>query len=286
VSNPGRRLNELLRDTAFEAHSYKHTTLGYLRDIQDMPNQYAYSQLYKKRFYAPDNTLLLVAGDFDHARLMELVRANYGAWEKSNYELVTPVEPPQKAPKRAHLPWPGPTLARLAVGFHGPAFSDAVSDKAALDLLAAVAFDSSSPLVQRLVREEQKCLSLNARFGDNRDPGLLLFSAVVKNDDDLAYVEAEILRELERLKKEPVSEEDLARIKSNMKYSLADALGTTDGVAGTLAFYINLTGDPGTLNRLFALYDRITPADIRAAAAKFFRPENSTTVTLTGGGAR
>lgn len=88
------------------------------------------------------------------------------------------------------------------------------------------------------------------------------------------------------MKKEPVSEEDLARIKSNMKYSLADALGTTDGVAGTLAFYINLTGDPGTLNRLFALYDRITPADIRAAAAKFFRPENSTTVTLTGGGAR
>ncbi len=286
VSNPGRRLNELLRDTAFEAHSYKHTTLGYLRDIQDMPNQYAYSQLYKKRFYAPDNTLLLVAGDFDHARLMELVQANYGAWEKSNDELVTPVEPPQKAPKRAHLPWPGPTLARLAVGFHGPAFSDAVSDKAALDLLAAVAFDSSSPLVQRLVRVEQKCLSLNARFGDNRDPGLLVFSSVVKNDADLAYVETEILRELERLKKEPVSAEDLARIKSNMKYSLADALGTTDGVAGTLAFYINLTGDPGTLNRLFALYDRITPEDIQAAAAKFFRPENSTTVTLTGGGAR
>ena len=67
VSNPDRRLSELLRDTAFEKHSYKHTTLGFLKDIQDMPNQYEYSLLYKKRFYAPDHSILFVAGDFDPA---------------------------------------------------------------------------------------------------------------------------------------------------------------------------------------------------------------------------
>ncbi|MCX6564867.1 MAG: pitrilysin family protein [Candidatus Aminicenantes bacterium] len=286
VSNPGRRMSELLRDTAYEAHSYKHTVLGYLRDIQDMPNQYEYSQLYKKRFYAPDNSILLVVGDFDHARLMELVRTYYGPWEKSNYALQVPVEPPQKAAKRAHLPWPGKTIARLAIGYHGPAFSDEVTDKAALDLLAAVAFDPSSPLVQRLVREEQKCLSLTAGFGDNRDPSLLVFNAVVKNDEDLPYVESQILQELDRLKREPVSDKDLTDIKSNKKYSVAEALGTSDGVAGTLVIYINLTGDPGTINRLFNLYDRITPADISAAAARYFKTENSTTVTLTGGGVK
>ena len=286
VSNPGRRISELLRDTAFTAHSYKHTTLGYLRDIQDMPNQYEYSKLYQKRFYAPDNSILLVVGDYDHTRLMDLVKTYYGPWEKSNYALVTPIEPPQTAPKRAHLPWPGQTIPRLSIGFHGPAFSDEIPDKAALDLLAAVAFDPSSPLVQRLVRTEQKCLSLGAGFSDNRDPGLLLFSAAVKNEEDLPYVEGEILKELDRLKREPVSAEALAAIKSNMKYSLAEALGTSDGVAGTLAFYVNLTGDPGTINKLFNLYDRITPADISAVAAKYFRAENSTTVTLTGGGAK
>jgi zinc protease len=286
VSNPGRRLEELLRDTAYDVHSYKHTTLGYLRDIQDMPHQYDYSLSYEERFYAPDNSLLLVVGDFDHARLMELVRTYYGPWKKSNYVLQTPVEPPQKEARRAHLPWPGKTVARWAIGFHGPAFSDEVPDKAALDLLAAVAFAPSSPIVQRLVRDEQKCLSLSADFGDNRDPRLLVFNASVKNDDDLPYVESQILRELARLKSEPVSEKDLADIKANLKYSTAAALGTTDGVARTLALYLNLTGDPATINRLFALYDHVTPADIRFVAARYFRTENSTTVTLASGGVK
>jgi zinc protease len=286
VSNPDRRLAELLRDTAFEKHSYKHTTLGFLRDIQDMPNQYEYSLLYKKRFYAPDNTILLVAGDFDPETLISLVTKYYAAWERSNYVLETPLEPPQTAAKRGHYPWPSRTLARLAIGYHGPAYSDTAIDKAALDLFARIAFSSSSPLVQRLVNEEQKCLSLGANFGDRRDPHLLVFNAVVKDDADLPYVEGEVLKEVEKLKTQPVSAQELADIKSNLKYAMADALGTTDGVAGTLAFYINLAGDPGTVNKLFDLYDKVTPADIMAAVRKYCKPTNSTTVTLTGGGRR
>jgi len=286
VSNPDRRLSELLRGTAFEKHSYKHTTLGYLKDIQDMPNQYEYSLLYKNRFYAPDNTILLVAGDFDHAQLMTLVKKYYSGWKKSGYALQTPVEPPQVLPKRAHYAWPTKTLARLAIGFHGPAYSDEVIDKAALNLLAEVSFSPSSPLYQRLVNEEQKCASLGANFSDNRDPHLLVFNAVVKNDDDLAYVESEVLKELERIKNEPASASKLADIKSNIKYSMADALGTTDGVAGTLARYLELAADPGTVNKLFDLYERITPQDIQDMAKKYFKPANSTVVTLTGGKAK
>jgi zinc protease len=283
VSSPNRRLIELLRDTAYEAHPYKHTTLGYLEDILDMPNRYDYSQLYKKRFYAPDNSILLVAGDFDHDQLMSLVRKYYGGWEKSGYNLVTPEEPAQNNPKRAHYDWPTKTMPLLAIGFHGPAFSEEKIDKAALDLMAEIAFSRSSPLYQKLVIEEQKCQSLGASFADRRDPYLLVFNAVVKNEKDLAYVEEEILKELERLKKEPVSEEKLAGIKSNLKYSFANSLGTTDGVAGSLAFYINLTTDPDTVNKLFQLFEKVTPQDIMSMAQKYFEKSNSTVVTLTGG---
>jgi zinc protease len=286
VSNPDRRLSELLRDTAFEKHSYKHTTLGFLKDIQDMPNQYEYSLLYKKRFYAPDNSILLVAGDFDPAQLLTLVKKYYSGWEKSNYSLETPVEPPQTQLKRAHYPWPAKTMPRLAVAFHGPAYSDEVIDKAALDLLAEVSFSPSSPLYQRLVNEEQKCLSLGAGFNDTRDPSLLIFNAVLKNEEDLPYVEGEILKELEKVKTEPAPAQKLADIKSNTKYALAGALGTTDGVAGTLAFYINLAADPGTVNKLFGLYDRVTPRDILDIAKKYFKPANCTIVTLAGGQAK
>jgi zinc protease len=283
VSNPDRRLVELLRNTAFEKHSYKHTTLGFLKDIQDLPNQYEYSLLYKKRFYSPDNSILLVAGDFDHAKLMAYVKKYYGSWEKSNYALQTPVEPPQTQPKRSHYEWPAKTLPKLAIGFHGPAYSDVTIDKAALDLLAEISFSPSSPLYQRLVIQEQKCLSLGASFGDTRDPYLLIFNAGLKNDDDLSYVEGEILKELEKAKNEPAPAQKLAEIKSNMKYSMANALGTTDGIAGTLAFYINLAADPATLNKLFNLYEKVTPRDIQDAAKKYFKATNSTVVTLTGG---
>lgn len=282
LSNPSRRVSELLRDTAFEKHPYKHTTLGYLKDILDMPHQYAYSQLYKKRFYAPDYSILLVAGDFDHDQLIGLVKKYYSSWEKSGYTLVTPEEPPQTKAKRAHFDWPSLTLSRISIGFHGPAYSDEKIDKVALDLLAEIAFSSSSPLYQKLVIEEQKCLSLNAYFPDRRDLSLLYFNAVLKNDKDLPYVEEEIFKELDRLKVEPVSEEILAGVKSNKKYSFASELETTDGIASSMAFFINLAIDPGTVNKLFALYDKISPEDIQDMAKKFFQKANSTVVTLSG----
>lgn len=286
ASNPDRRLFETLRDTAYEKHSYKHTTLGFLKDIQDMPNQYEYSLLYKKRFYAPDNTILLVAGDYDHAQLAAFVKKYYGGWQKSNYDLVTPVEPPQTQAKRSAVDWPSRTLARLALGYHGPAFSDAAIDKAALDLLAEISFAPASPLYQKLVNKDQTCQSLSASFADTRDPSLLVVAAVVKNDADLPGVEAEILKELERVKTEPPPNQMLADIKSHLKYSMARSLETTDGIAGTLAFTLNLTGDPRSLNKLFDLYDKVTPRDIQDAARKYFKPSNGTVVTLTGEAAK
>jgi len=286
VSNPSRRLSETLRNTAFEKHSYRHTTLGYLEDILDMPNQYDYSQLFRKRFYVPDNTILLVAGDFDHEQLMGYVHKYYDDWNPSNYTLVTPEEPPQTKPKRAHYEWPTRTLPLLAIGFHGPAYSDEKIDLAALDLMAEIAFSRSSALYLRLVIEEQKCQSLSASFSDHRDPYLLVFNAVVKKEEDLPYVEEAILKELERLEQELVDEKALADIKSNLKYSFANALGTTDGIASSLLHYLNLTGDPGTVNRLFDLYDKITPQDIQKMVKTYFKTTNSTVVTLSGGKAK
>jgi zinc protease len=282
VSNPRRRIVELLRDTSFKKHSYKHTTLGYLRDIKDMPNQFEYSQLYQKRFYAPDNSIILVAGDYDHDELMRLVKKYYEDWEKSGYVLKTPEEPPQTKAKRAHYKSPSRTLPRISIGFHGPAYSDEQIDMAALNLLAKTSFSESSSLYQKLVIEEQVCSSLSASFENRRDPYLLVLRATVKKEEDLPYVESEIFSELERLKNELVSEELLAEIKSNQKYSFTSDMSTTDGVASRLARYIQLTGDPGTVNRLFDLYEKVTPQYIQEMAKKYFKKTNSTVAILTG----
>jgi zinc protease len=214
--------------------------------------------------------------------MMAHVMKYYREWKPSNYTLVTPQEPIQRKQKRAHYDWPTKTLPMLVIGFHGPAYSDEQIDMAALDLLSAVAFSRSSQIYQKLVIEEQKCQSLSASFSDRRDPYLLTFNAVVKEKEDIPYVENEIFKELERLKQETVSEEKLADVKSNQKYSFARAMATTDGVASALAHYINLATDPETVNMLYVLYEKVTTKDIQDMAKKYFQKASSTVVTLYG----
>jgi len=281
ISNPKRCLVQTLRNTAFEKHPYKHTPLGYLQDIQSMPNQFEYSQIYKKRFYAPDNTILLVVGDYNHLVLSEFIKKYYCDWEPSNYKFKIPEEPLQKKEKFIHYKWPGPTIPRIAIAFHGPAFSDEEIDKAALDLLAEIGFSKSSPLYQRLVIEEQKCFSINTDFPDRRDPYLLIFNALVQKEEDIPYVKDEIFKELEYYKNELVPEDKLLDVKSNLKYSMARQLGSIDSAAGLLAFYLNLTADPNSINKLFDLYQKITPQDIQKMAQKYFIRTQCTEVTLT-----
>ena len=99
-------------------------------------------------------------------------------------------------------------------------------------------------------------------------------------------MEEEIFKELERLKTEFVSTEKLTDVKANRKYGFAQQLGTTDGVTSSLVNYIGLAGDPSTVNKAFALYDRVTPQDIQDMVIKYFTINNSTVATLTGGGAQ
>ena len=74
ASSPFLLLNETMQDTAYTTHTYKHTTIGFLADVKDMPNQYAYSKTFFDRWYRPENCTIVVAGDVDHDQLVELVR--------------------------------------------------------------------------------------------------------------------------------------------------------------------------------------------------------------------
>ncbi len=69
ASSPFLKLNETMQNTAYTTHTYKHTTIGFLADIKDMPNQYAYSKVFFDRWYRPENCTIIVAGDVKHDEL-------------------------------------------------------------------------------------------------------------------------------------------------------------------------------------------------------------------------
>src|SRR5450432_2050955 len=110
ASNPVEKMTEVLYDNAYTTHTYKHTTMGFVKDIENMPNELAYSRTFFDRYYRPENVVLLVVGDADPAATFALVEKAYGGWKPGAPRPKVPVEPAQTKEKRAALTWPGATL--------------------------------------------------------------------------------------------------------------------------------------------------------------------------------
>lgn len=285
-SNPLRAMEEKLQDLAFDVHTYKHTTMGFLKDIEAMPGYYQYCWEFFRRYYRPDNCTLVVVGDFDEKRLMALVTKYYGGWLKGADPRPIPVEPSQKEEKRFAMTWKNRTLPLMLIGYHMPAFSDRNPEVPALHILSEYLFSSSSPLYRKLVIEEQRADLLFGYVDDHRDPYLYYIYVRAKDEAELPKLEKEIFAAIDEAKSGAVAPQRIRDIASNMKYSFAAGLDTPDGVAYQLSYAIALTDDPLSLDRYYAMLDGITPKLLQETAAKYFGAHNRTVVTLTYGGDR
>jgi zinc protease len=278
---PTSKLHEVIRDTAFDKHTYKHTTMGFLKDVQDMPQQYEYSKLFFDRYYRPEYTTILVVGDVKPPEVNALVEKYWGGWKRGSYRAEIPKEPPQTAPRTAHVDWQSPTLPWVTVSFKGPAYSDTEKDQAALDIMSFLGFSENSDLYQRLVIDEQKVDALEAATPDHVDPELFSIYARVKNAADMKNVEEQILNTVSGFKDTLVPAEKLDAVKKRLRYQFALGMDNSEAIAGTLAHFIALRRTPETVNRVYDLYAQITPEDLRNVARKYFAENNRTIVTLT-----
>lgn len=279
-ASPYQQLREMTKNTAFDVHTYKHTTMGFFDDIVDMPNQYDYSLEFFDRFYRPEYTTLIVVGDVTAERVNQLAETYYGSWERGDYVTEVPAEPVQTATRRVHLS-NGSIPPHVSLNYKGPAFDDRAIDMPALDVLSQLLFARTSPLYRKLVLEERKARSLGGGAGDSRDPNLFSIDASLIDKADMQYVKDEIVAAIELIKNEGVDLATLDGIKSNLKYSFAMSIDNPDAIARSLSHYIMLTGDPETINRLYAQYDRVSVADVQAVASKYFVESGLTIATIS-----
>jgi zinc protease len=279
-AEPLNRLHEVLRDTAFDIHPYKHTTMGFLRDIERMPEMYGYSLQFFSRYYRPENTTMLAAGDIEPEAVGALVEKHWGAWPRGAYRLEVPQEPPQQGLREARIEWESHTLPCVAVAQRAPAYDDSSTECAALDLISALCFSQGSDLYRRLVIEEQWAEDLWANAVDHLDPYLFTVVARVKQPGRTADVRRAIEDEMERLAAEPVPAERLEQVQSHLFYRFVLGLDRSDSVAARLAPFLALRRTPETVNRLFDTYWRAAPQDLLAAARRWFPREGRTVVTL------
>ena len=279
-ANPMQKLFEVQRDAAFTTHTYKHTTMGFLKDIEDMPNQYDYSKVFFDRWYRPEKTTVIIAGDVEPAKAIALVEKYWSGWKRGSYKAPVPAEPAPRGAQYRHVPWQTPTLPLVTVAFRAPAFSDQEKDQAALSMLLSLSFGRTSPLYKRLVQDEQKVDQLFDYVPHRVDPNLATIGARVKKAADALVVRDAILQTVARLRDEQVTAQALDDAKSAQKYGLIRSLDNTEQIASTLASYVHFDRSYGTLNRYYRVVDSLTPADLQAAARKYLVDDAMVVTTL------
>lgn len=283
AANPIRKLLEAQRDAAFTTHTYKHTTMGFIKDIEDMPNQYAYSKEFFQRWYRPGNVTIIVAGDVQPASVFSLVEKYWGDWKPGSYKAAIPAEPASAKPVYTHVEWPTQTLPWVTVAFRTPGFSDSTRDTAALDTMLDLEFGETSAIHKRLVEQEQKVDRLFVYNDPHVDPLLSTVFARVKNPADTVMVRDEILRTFARLRDQPEPAARVDEAKSNSRYAFVRSLDNTEAIAATLAEYVRFHRSYGTIDNYYRQLAGVTPADIQAFARKHFTDNNLVVTTLSNG---
>ena len=110
-ANPLEKLFEVQRDHAFTTHTYKHTTMGFIKDIEAMPNEYRSSKVFFERWYRPNYTTIVVAGDVDPARTVAMIERSWGGWKGGTTSTKFRLNPRRNPPstctcrgRRRHCP--------------------------------------------------------------------------------------------------------------------------------------------------------------------------------------
>lgn len=295
AASPSLKLWENLSELSFTRHTYGHTTIGYLADVLAMPDKFAYSQAFFRRFYTPDNTTIVVAGDVPHAEVRALVAAQYGGWRGQRDQPLIVPEPEPSAAKQRHLDWDGIASPQLVLGYRTPAFErvgDAASaadpvarraalrETAALEVIHGLTFEHASPLYESLVVNEQRLLELDSWSNNfSRDPGLFVVQAELGPSGEFADITARIQAALDGVARGE-GKERVDAVRSHLTYDFVMRLETASDVADAFAQFVALTGRELTMSDYLAALAQVSAADVAQVAAKYLTAARCTTVTL------
>lgn len=279
-AEPFNLLHEKLRAAAFATHPYKHTTMGFLEDIERMPELYEYSRLFHQRYYRPEYTTIILAGDVDPAHTRRLVEDLWGGWQRGGFTDKIPVEPAFAGPKDIRVDWPSPTLPLLNVAYRGPAYADDRKDCAAMDLISHLYFSETSELYEKLVLNDQSCDIFSGFNSDHIDPYLYVVTARVKDPAAIPSVQADIAATVAGMQDKLIDPVKLERVKKHLRYGVAMGMNETEATASLLARYVALRRSPETMNRLYEQYEALTAEDVRDIARAYFTEANRITAVL------
>ncbi|MCX6557281.1 MAG: pitrilysin family protein [Candidatus Aminicenantes bacterium] len=283
-NNNENLLGETVRATAIMAHPYHWDVIGWMSDILSWKRDEIIA--YYRTFYSPNNAVIVVCGDFQTPKIMELIRKYYAAIPRGpEPPAVLTVEPSQLGPRRVVVHKPAQTPSFLQV-YHAPAATD--PDFPAMDVLGmALLQGESSRLYQRLVARDQLAIDVSGGIGQSIDP--LLFTIAVKPRPgvDTGLIEKAIEEELARIKKDGIAEKELMKALNSVRMDFYNPLMTISGKAYKLGQSEIYYGGYEHIFKAMDPYKAVTLKQVQEAAGKYFSENNKTVgVLIPEGGSK
>jgi zinc protease len=275
--DPVGALAELFSGVAFLAHPYRLPVIGYMQDVGRLTA--ADLRAWYDTYYRPNNAVLVAVGDFSAPALLDKVRLRFGEIPRGpDPPRPAVVEPPQHGERRVWLR----KEAQLPVVFVGyPAPNHRSRDAYALETLSTILSGGrTSRLYRRLVYEERLALEAGGEYSRlTADPDAFTFYATVLPERTAEETERALMAEVERLRGELVSEEELQRAKNQMEAAYLFGQDAVEARAAELARH-ELAGDWRLRDAYVPAIRAVTREDVRRAADRYFVPERRTTAIL------
>jgi len=273
-SNPIGRLLEQFTTAAFQAHPYHRPTIGWMSDLNSFSASDA--KMFFDTYYIPSNMVVTVVGDVKASETMPIVEKYLGRIPShAKPDERTTTEPPQNSERRIVLQEMSQPL--YLEGYHRPDFRS--PDDAVYDAIADLMSNGRTSRLYRALVRDQKIASDSAGFTGlpgNKYPHLFAFYAFPLPGHKPNEMADAIHIEIDKLKKEDISDEELKMIKTRAKANLLRSLGSNEGLANNLALYQARYDDWRELFRSVDRIDKVTKADIRRVANQTFVPTNRT----------
>lgn len=271
-NNPGSVLNERVTSAAYIWHNYGNSTIGARSDIEQVPIENL--QAFYRKYYQPDNAVLLITGKFDPTATLKLVNKKFGAIPRP--ERILPktftIEPTQDGEREVVLRRTGDVQA-VGMLYHIP--SGLHPDFVAVDVLGDLLTYAPGGKLYKEIVETKLATNLFAFSFQLKEPGLTYFGAEIPKGKSVDSVKAAMIRVIESYGDNPPSQEELDRIKNKNKKNIELLLNNASRVGLTLSEYIAL-GDWRMLFYSRDLMEKLTPQDIARVAKKYFVNSNRT----------
>ncbi|MBZ5543885.1 MAG: insulinase family protein [Acidobacteriia bacterium] len=268
---------ETLYQLAFNVHPYRHMPIGSMEDLDraSVDDIRAFYDTY----YVPNNATLVIVGDFEPHAVENLIEEYFSPLAPGKpIERAIPPEPPQ-ASKRTLRLTRHVALPAFVTAYHMPA--DGTPDAYPLRIAAHILSEGeSSRIYRRLVYEKQMALQAQSAGNFTEDPNLFFVFAILNSGFTPPQGEAEIAAELERLKSEPASAEELAKAKNQILRDFVVSRQSVQSLGEELGYAAVVLKDPNLLDSELERFLAVTAEDIQRVARKYFVPENSTVLEV------